>query len=57
MEHQPRVSVITIFWNAAQFLQEAIGSVFAQTCDDWELVLVDDGSTDDRAEPAKFETE
>jgi glycosyltransferase involved in cell wall biosynthesis len=49
MEHQPRVSVITIFWNAAQFLQEAIGSVFAQTCDDWELVLVDDGSTDGSA--------
>lgn len=46
MERKPRVSVVTIFWNAEQFIQEAIGSVFAQTCDDWELLLVDDGSRD-----------
>src|SRR3954470_21840332 len=42
----PRVSVIIAFWNAEPFLKEAIDSVFAQTFTDWELLLVDDGSTD-----------
>jgi glycosyltransferase involved in cell wall biosynthesis/SAM-dependent methyltransferase len=40
------VSVIIIFLNAEKFIQEAIESVFAQTYDNWELLLVDDGSTD-----------
>jgi glycosyltransferase involved in cell wall biosynthesis len=34
------------FWNARRFLADAVRSVFAQTRDDWELLLVDDGSTD-----------
>src|SRR5206468_1190432 len=42
----PRVSVITIFYNAAEFLGEAIESVLAQDYCDFELLLVDDGSTD-----------
>jgi glycosyltransferase involved in cell wall biosynthesis len=42
----PRVSVITIFYNAADFLGEAIESVLAQDYRDFELLLVDDGSTD-----------
>ena len=42
----PTVSVVTIFLDEAEFLGEAIESVFAQTHQDWELVLVDDGSTD-----------
>jgi len=40
------ISIITIFLNAERFIREAIESVFAQTYDDWELVLVDDGSSD-----------
>jgi glycosyltransferase involved in cell wall biosynthesis/peptidoglycan/xylan/chitin deacetylase (PgdA/CDA1 family) len=40
------VSVITIFRNAEKFLQEAIESVFAQTHEHWELLLVDDASND-----------
>jgi len=43
----PVVSVIMIFRDAGRFIAEAIGSVEAQTFTDWELVLVDDGSTDD----------
>ena len=42
----PKVSVITIFYNANKFLEEAIQSVLSQTYVDWELLLVDDGSTD-----------
>jgi glycosyltransferase involved in cell wall biosynthesis len=43
---KPSVSVITIFLNAGRFIEEAIESVLAQTFTDWELLLVDDGSTD-----------
>ena len=42
----PAVSVVTIFRDAARYLQEAIDSVVAQTFTDWELLLVDDGSSD-----------
>lgn len=43
----PSVSVITPAWNAGEFIRETIESVRAQTFTDWELVIVDDGSTDD----------
>lgn len=46
MPQKPLVSVIVIFLNAADFLPEAIESVLAQTYEHWELLLVDDGSTD-----------
>jgi glycosyltransferase involved in cell wall biosynthesis len=42
----PLISIVIIFLDAERFLEEAIESVFAQTCRDWELLLVDDGSTD-----------
>jgi glycosyltransferase involved in cell wall biosynthesis len=42
----PRVSVVTPVWNAAATLAEAVASVRAQTLPDWEMILVDDGSTD-----------
>ena len=43
---QPLVSVIIIFFNAERFISEAIESVLRQTYDNWELLLVDDGSSD-----------
>ncbi|MBH8566025.1 glycosyltransferase family 2 protein [Nostoc sp. CENA67] len=47
MNSKPLVSCIIIFFNAGEkFFVEAIESVFAQTYDNWELLLVDDGSTD-----------
>ena len=41
------VSIVTIFRDAAAFLHEAIESVLIQDYRHWELLLVDDGSTDD----------
>ncbi len=46
MNSLPRVSVVISFLNAERFLRETMESVFAQTCQSWELLLIDDGSTD-----------
>ena len=43
------MSIVTIgipFYNAEKTLVDAVRSVFAQTLTEWELILVDDGSTD-----------
>jgi glycosyltransferase involved in cell wall biosynthesis/SAM-dependent methyltransferase len=42
----PLVSVVAIFLNAERFLDEALQSVTSQTYPNWELLLVDDGSSD-----------
>src|SRR5687767_2875746 len=49
---EPLVSVVLCFFNEKLFLEEAIQSVFSQTYDRWELVLVDDGSTDESTDIA-----
>lgn len=46
MKAKPLVTVIIIFLNAERFIAEAIESVLDQSYDRWELLLVDDGSTD-----------
>jgi glycosyltransferase involved in cell wall biosynthesis len=43
------VSVIMPAYNVAGYIGEAMASVVAQTMTDWELLVVDDGSTDDTA--------
>lgn len=53
MNHNPLVSVITIFRNEERFLRDAIESVLAQSYTHWELLLVDDASTDKGTEIAK----
>lgn len=45
----PRVSVVMPIYNGAAYLAASIDSVLAQTQDDFELILVDDGSTDETA--------
>jgi len=52
--HQrPRVSIVLIFLDEAPFLEEAVDSVLSQTFGAWELLLVDDGSTDGSTKIAK----
>ena len=40
------VSIIMPSYNAEAFLERAVRSVFAQTCGNWRLIIIDDGSTD-----------
>ncbi len=40
-------------WNSSKYLKEAIDSVFAQTYQDWEIILFDDASTDNSVEICK----
>ena len=42
----PQLSVILPAFNAAATVTEAVGSIVAQTVTDWELLAIDDGSTD-----------
>jgi glycosyltransferase involved in cell wall biosynthesis len=49
----PLVSVVLIFLNEEHFLEDAVQSVRDQTLTDWELILVDDGSTDRSTEIAR----
>ncbi|MGE4092185.1 MAG: glycosyltransferase family 2 protein, partial [Candidatus Binatia bacterium] len=49
----PTVSVIIPTYNRKELAREAIASVLAQSCRDWELMVVDDGSDDGTAEVVK----
>ncbi len=49
----PIVSAIMPVYNAEKYIGEAIESILKQTLDDWELIVVDDGSTDGSIEIIK----
>lgn len=46
---QVRVSVIMPAYNSAAYIAQALESLMFQDCDDFEVLIVDDGSTDDTA--------
>lgn len=45
-EHDPVVSIVTPVYNVEKFIEETMDSVRAQSFEDWELLLVEDGSKD-----------
>lgn len=49
----PKISIITSTYNRRQRLEKAVNSVVEQTYPDWELLICDDGSTDDTETYAK----
>lgn len=46
MSHSPAISVIIPVYNVESWLRRAVGSLQNQTCTSYEILLVDDGSTD-----------
>jgi len=50
VESSPRVSVVIPTYNMAVFLAEAIESILRQSFQDFEVIVVDDGSTDNTRE-------
>jgi glycosyltransferase involved in cell wall biosynthesis len=44
---KPDISIITPIYNHGEFISRCADGIFAQTYDNWEWLIVDDGSTDD----------
>ena len=52
-ENLPKFSILMANYNNGKYIEEAIDSVLNQTFQDWELIIVDDCSTDDSLEKIK----
>lgn len=50
MTNKTKITVITPVYNAANFIRCAVRSLMRQTFGAWELIIVDDGSTDNPKE-------
>ena len=48
-----KISIITTSYNYEEYIKETIESVISQTFQDWEMVIVDDGSKDNSVEVIK----
>jgi len=53
MDAKPLISIITPLYNQAPYIQQTILSVINQTYENWEWIILDDGSTDDTGEIIK----
>lgn len=53
MKNYPKVSIIIVNWNGKKYLRNCLTSVFNQTYPNYEVMLVDNGSTDDSVEYTK----
>lgn len=51
---QPKISIVIPCYNQDAFLDKCIASIHSQSFENWECLLVDDGSTDKTAEISKF---
>src|SRR5262245_43772835 len=45
-KNEPLISVIMPVYNAGEYLRPAVESILAQSYRNWELIIIDDGSTD-----------
>ena len=50
---EPKISVVVPVYNASQYLPKCIESILSQSFQDFELILVNDGSTDDSLDICK----
>lgn len=53
----PKVSVVIGAYNCGKFIEDTVNSVIDQTFRDWELVIVDDGSSDDTSDRVRSITD
>ncbi len=50
---QPKISIIVPCYNGAKYIRQTLDCLQKQTVEDWECIIVDDGSTDSSAEIIK----
>ena len=43
---EPSITVLLFSYNQSEYLLDSVNSVINQTMDDWELIVIDNGSTD-----------